>query len=123
MPTDIDGLVKQLEGMTVLELVALKNKIEDEWGITAVQPMTMPLQEMEATPVEEQTEFTVKLTNIGPGKIAVIKLVREKTGFGLKESKELVDKAPTNLIEGLDAESANEFKKNLEAAGAEVELI
>ncbi|MBU1920311.1 50S ribosomal protein L7/L12 [bacterium] len=112
--------------MTVMELVELKEKLEEKFGVTAAAPMMMGGMPMagagEAAAVEEQTEFTAVLSSIGEKKIQVIKVVRELTGLGLKEAKELVDSAPSNVKEGVDKEEAAKIKAKLEEQGATVEV-
>ncbi|MBU0690530.1 50S ribosomal protein L7/L12 [bacterium] len=112
--------------MTVMELVELKEKLEEKFGVTAAAPMMMGAMPMagagEAAAVEEQTEFTAVLSSIGEKKIQVIKVVRELTGLGLKEAKELVDSAPSNVKEGVDKEEAAKIKAKLEEQGATVEV-
>jgi large subunit ribosomal protein L7/L12 len=110
----VDTVFEQLGSMTVLELVELKKKIEDEWGITAAAPV--------AVAAEEKTSFDVVLTAAGGQKIQVIKVVRAVTGLGLKEAKDLVDGAPNPVKEGVNEEEANSVKSQLEEAGATVEL-
>jgi large subunit ribosomal protein L7/L12 len=113
--------------MTVLELVELKKKIEDEWGITAAAPVAVAAPGGAAAggdgaAVEEKTSFDVVLTNAGQQKIQVIKVVRAVTGLGLKEAKDLVDGAPNAVKEGANQEEADSIKSQLEEAGATVEL-
>jgi large subunit ribosomal protein L7/L12 len=113
--------------MTVLELVELKKKIEDEWGITAAAPVAVAAPGGAAAggdgaAAEEKTSFDVVLTNAGGQKIQVIKVVRAVTGLGLKEAKDLVDGAPNPVKEGVNEEEANSVKSQLEEAGATVEL-
>jgi large subunit ribosomal protein L7/L12 len=112
--------------MTVLELVELKNKIEEEWGITAAAPVAVaaagaPAAGGEAA-AEEKTSFDVVLTEAGGQKIQVIKVVRAVTGLGLKEAKDLVDSAPKPIKEGVAQDEADSIKAQLEEAGASVEL-
>jgi large subunit ribosomal protein L7/L12 len=110
--------------MTVLELVELKNKIEEEWGITAAAPVAAAAAGGgggEAV-AEEQTAFDVVLTGAGQQKIQVIKVVRAVTGLGLKEAKDLVDSAPQPVKEGVNQEEADQVKAQLEEAGASVEI-
>jgi large subunit ribosomal protein L7/L12 len=111
--------------MTVLELVELKNKIEEEWGITAAAPVAVAAAGGggggEAA-VEEKTAFDVVLTGAGQQKIQVIKVVRAVTGLGLKEAKDLVDSAPQNVKEGVAQDEADTIKGQLEEAGASVEI-
>jgi large subunit ribosomal protein L7/L12 len=110
--------------MTVLELVELKNKIEEEWGITAAAPVAVaaPGAAPAAEAAEEKTSFDVVLTAAGGQKIQVIKVVRAVTGLGLKEAKDLVDSAPKPVKEGVNQEEADSVKAQLEEAGATVEL-
>ena len=125
--TDTDKLVEQLGGMTVLDLVELKNKLEEEWGVTAAAPVAVaaagaPAGGDGAGAEEEKTAFDVVLTGAGDKKIQVIKVVRAVTGLGLKEAKDLVDGAPNPVKEGATQEEADQVKAQLEEAGAEVEL-
>jgi large subunit ribosomal protein L7/L12 len=122
----VDTVFEQLGSMTVLELVELKNKIEEEWGITAAAPVAVaagaPAGGGEAAAAEEKTSFDVVLTNAGGQKIQVIKVVRAVTGLGLKEAKDLVDSAPKPVKEGIAQDEADSIKAQLEEAGATVEL-
>ncbi|MBV8597587.1 MAG: 50S ribosomal protein L7/L12 [Actinobacteria bacterium] len=124
----VDTVFEQLGSMTVLELVELKKKIEDEWGITAAAPVAVAAPGAAAgggdgaAAAEEKTSFDVVLTNAGGQKIQVIKVVRAVTGLGLKEAKDLVDSAPKPVKEGVAQDEANSVKAQLEEAGAEVEL-
>ena len=121
----VDTLFEGLGKMTVLELVELKNKIEEEWGITAAAPMAVAAAGAPAAggeAAEEQTAFDVVLTAVGDQKIQVIKVVRAITGLGLKEAKDLVDGAPGTIKEGLAKDEADKLKAELEEAGAGVEL-
>lgn len=122
----MDQIIEAIEKMTVMELVELKEKLEEKFGVTAAAPMMMGAMPMagagEAAAVEEQTEFTAVLSSIGEKKIQVIKVVRELTGLGLKEAKELVDSAPSNVKEGVDKEEAAKIKAKLEEQGATVEV-
>jgi large subunit ribosomal protein L7/L12 len=120
----VDTVFEQLGTMTVLELVELKNKIEEEWGITAAAPVAVAAAGGgggEAA-VEEKTAFDVVLTGAGQQKIQVIKVVRAVTGLGLKEAKDLVDSAPQNVKEGVAQDEADTIKGQLEEAGASVEI-
>ena len=112
--------------MTVLELVELKKKIEEEWGITAAAPVAVAAAGAPAAgggaAAEEQTAFDVVLTGAGDKKIQVIKVVRAITGLGLKEAKDLVDGAPAAVKEGVNSEEADSIKAQLEEAGAGVEV-
>jgi large subunit ribosomal protein L7/L12 len=123
----VDQIFEQLGSMTVLELVELKKKIEDEWGITAAAPVAVaaagaPAGGGDAAAVEEKTSFDVVLTGAGGQKIQVIKVVRAVTGLGLKEAKDLVDSAPKPVKEGVAQDEADSIKAQLEEAGASVEL-
>jgi large subunit ribosomal protein L7/L12 len=119
----VDTVFEQLGSMTVLELVELKKKIEDEWGITAAAPVAIAAAGGgEAAVVEEKTAFDVVLTGAGQQKIQVIKVVRAITGLGLKEAKDLVDSAPKPVKEGVNQEEADTLKAQLEEAGASVEV-
>jgi large subunit ribosomal protein L7/L12 len=126
-----DQLIEAFEKMTVLELSEFKKKFEDKFGVTAAAPMAMAAAPAAggaaaggetAAAAEEQTEFTATLTEIGPNKIPVIKVVRELTGLGLKEAKDLVDGAPGPVKEGVNREEADSIKAQLEEAGAGVEV-
>ena len=124
----VDTVFEQLGSMTVLELVELKKKIEDEWGITAAAPVAVAAPgavapgDGAAAAEEEKDSFDVVLTAAGDKKIQVIKVVRAATGLGLKEAKDLVDGAPGTVKEGLAKEEADKLKGELEEAGASVEL-
>jgi large subunit ribosomal protein L7/L12 len=125
---DTDKLVEQLGGMTVLELVDLKNKLEEEWGVSAAAPVAVaapggaPAAGGDGAAADEKTDFDVVLTGAGDKKIQVIKVVRAVTGLGLKEAKDLVDGAPNPVKEGVAQEEADQVKSQLEEAGATVEL-
>jgi|ERR671928_599964 large subunit ribosomal protein L7/L12 len=128
MATDTAKLVDQLGKMTVLELVELKNALEEAWGVTAAAPMAVAAAGAPAAAgdgaaaAEEQTAFDVVLTGAGDKKIQVIKVVRAITGLGLKEAKDLVDSAPKPVKEGVPREEADSIKGQLEEAGAGVEV-
>jgi large subunit ribosomal protein L7/L12 len=129
MATDTAKLVEQLGKMTVLELVELKNSLEEEWGVTAAAPVAVAAPGAAvaaggdgAGAAEEQTAFDVILTGAGDKKIQVIKVVRAITGLGLKEAKDLVDGAPNAVKEGVNQEEADSIKAQLEEAGAGVEI-
>jgi large subunit ribosomal protein L7/L12 len=127
MATDTAKLVDQLGKMTVLELVELKNALEETWGVTAAAPMAVaaagaPAAAGDGAAAEEQTSFDVVLTGAGDKKIQVIKVVRALTGLGLKEAKDLVDSAPKPVKEGVPREEADSVKSQLEEAGAAVEV-
>ena len=123
---DTDKLVESLGGMTVLELVDLKNKLEEEWGVTAAAPMAIAAAPAGggdgAAAEEEKSAFDIVLTAAGGQKIQVIKVVRAITGLGLKEAKELVDSAPNAVKEGVAQDEADQLKAQLEEAGATVEI-
>src|SRR5438270_11707163 len=120
----VDTIFESLGKMSVLELVELKNKIEEEWGITAAAPVAVaaPGGGGAAAEAEEKTSFDVVLTEAGQQKIQVIKVVRAITGLGLKEAKDLVDSAPQPVKEGVAQDEADSIKAQLEEAGAEVEV-
>jgi large subunit ribosomal protein L7/L12 len=125
----VDTVFESLGKMSVLELVELKKKIEDEWGITAAAPVavaapgTAPAAGGDgAAAGDEQTSFDVVLTGAGDKKIQVIKVVRAVTGLGLKEAKDLVDGAPNPVKEGVNREEADSIKAQLEEAGAAVDV-
>jgi len=119
-------IVEKIEKLTLLEAVELKKALEEKFGVTAATPMmmagAMPASAAAAAPVEEKTEFTVMLKETGAQKINVIKVVRAATGLGLKEAKDLVDGAPKAVKEGVSKDDAEKLKKELEEAGAKVEL-
>lgn len=119
----ITAIIEELKGLTVLELSELVHAVEDEFGVSAAAAVAVagPAADGGAAAVE-QTEFDVVLKAAGGNKIAVIKVVREVTGLGLKEAKALVDGAPKALKEGVSKEDAEAIKTKLEEAGAEVEL-
>ena len=128
MATDTAKLVDQLGGMTVLELVELKNALEEAWGVTAAAPVAVAAPGAPAAggdgagAAEEQSTFDVVLSGAGDKKIQVIKVVRALTNLGLKEAKDLVDGAPNAVKEGVTREEADQAKAQLEEAGATVEL-
>ena len=119
-------IVEKIEKLTLLEAVELKKALEDKFGVTAAAPMMMgapPGGAAAAAPAaEEKTEFAVELKDSGAQKINVIKVVRAATGLGLKEAKDLVDGAPKIIKEGINKDEAEKLKKELEEAGAKVEL-
>jgi large subunit ribosomal protein L7/L12 len=120
-----DKVFDELGKMSVLELVELKKKIEDEWGITAAAPVAIAAPGAAAgdgAAAEEKTSFDVVLTSPGGQKIQVIKVVRAITGLGLKEAKDLVDSAPKPVKEGVAQDEADSIKSQLEEAGAGVEI-
>ncbi|MCX6120236.1 MAG: 50S ribosomal protein L7/L12 [Ignavibacteriales bacterium] len=118
-------IVEKIEKLTLLEAVELKKALEEKFGVTAAAPMMMGAVSAAAAPaavVEEKTEFNVELKSAGAQKINVIKVVRAATGLGLKEAKDLVDGAPKTVKESLSKDDAEKLKKELEDAGATVEL-
>jgi large subunit ribosomal protein L7/L12 len=126
--TAVDKVFDELGKMSVLDLVELKKKIEEEWGVTAAAPVAVaaagaaPAAAGDGAGAEEKTEFDVVLTGPGDKKIQVIKVVRAITGLGLKEAKDLVDGAPNPVKEGVAQEEADSIKAQLEEAGASVEV-
>src|SRR5438093_5242571 len=122
----VDTVFEQLGSMTVHELVELKNKIEEEWGIAAAAPVAVAAAGGATgggeAAAEEKTAFDVVLTGAGQQKIQVIKVVRAVTGLGLKEAKDLVDSAPKPVKEGVAQDEADSVKAQLEEAGASVEI-
>lgn len=120
----VTELVEKIEKLTLLEAAELKKALEEKFGVTAAAPVMMagPAAGAAAPAAEVQTEFTVLLKEAGAQKINVIKVVRAATGLGLKEAKDLVDGAPKSVKEGLNKDDAEKLKKDLEEAGAKVEL-
>ena len=120
----VTELVEKIEKLTLLEAAELKKALEEKFGVTAAAPMMMagPAAAAAAPVVEAQTEFTVMLKEAGAQKINVIKVVRAATGLGLKEAKDLVDGAPKNVKERINKDDAEKLKKELEEAGAKVEM-
>ena len=124
---DLDKLVEQLSGLSVLEAADLVKKLEEKWGVSAAAPMAMAAMPAggaaaAAEPVEEKTEFDVVIKEAGAKKIDVIKVVRQLTTLGLKEAKEAAETPGTKLMEGVSKEVAADAKSKLEAAGATVEI-
>jgi large subunit ribosomal protein L7/L12 len=120
---DLQKIMDTLSGLTVLEAAELAKMLEEKWGVSAAAPVAMMAAAgAAAAPVEEKTEFNVILTAAGAQKINVIKEVRAVTSLGLKEAKDLVEGAPKAVKEGVNKEEAEKIKKQLEAAGATVEL-
>lgn len=122
---DIKAILEQIKTMNVVELAELIKMMETEFGVSAAVPVAVaaaPAAGAAAAPVEEKTEFTVILKEIGPNKINVIKAVRELTGLGLKESKDLVESAPKPVKEKVGKDDANAAKEKLVAAGATVDV-
>jgi len=128
MPATVDSIVEQISGMTALELSELKKALEDKFGVTAAapmmgMPMMMPGAGGGAAPAEEEkTEFDAVLAAAGDAKLNVIKAVREITGLGLKEAKDLVDGAPKPIKQGVSKDEAEKIKKAVEEAGGKVEI-
>jgi large subunit ribosomal protein L7/L12 len=125
---DLQKIVDELSSLTLLEAAELTKMLEEKWGVSAAAPMAMGMMPMPgagaaaAEEAEEQTEFDVILKDIGPKKINVIKEVRALTGLGLKEAKDVVDGAPSKLMEAVSKEAAADAKAKLEAVGAVVEV-
>jgi large subunit ribosomal protein L7/L12 len=124
---DQEQLITSLESMTVLELNTLVKQLEERWGVSAAAPMAVGIAApgaatAAAAPEEEQTEFDVMLTEIGPNKIQVIKVVRELTSLGLKEAKDVVDSAPKAVKQGVSKEEAEAAKAKIEETGAKVTI-
>lgn len=117
-----DQIIEAIKSMTVLELNELVKACEEEFGVSAAAPVAVAGAVAGGAAAEEQTEFTVVLAEVGAEKIKVIKAVREITGLGLKEAKELVDGAPSNIKEDVDKTEAEAIKSQLEEVGAKVEL-
>lgn len=122
---DKNQIMEAIKGMTVLELAELVKDLEEEFGVSAAAPMAVaaaPTAGPAAAEEEEKTEFDVVLAEIGDQKIKVIKVVREITGLGLKEAKDLVDGAPKPVKEGVSKEEAEEIKTKIEEVGAKIEI-
>ncbi len=117
----IENIIEEIKALNVMELADLVKAIEEEFGVSAAAPVAVAAGPAAAA-VEEKTEFDVILTSAGASKIGVIKVVRELTGLGLKEAKELVESAPKAIKEGASKEDADAIKEKLEAAGAQVEV-
>ena len=122
----VDDLLEQIGSLTLLEAADLKKKMEDKFGVTAAAPMAMAMAPAGggggAAATEEKTEFDAILTSVGDKKIEVLKVVRELTGLGLKEAKDLVDSAPKPVKEKVKKEEAEQIKQKLEATGAKVDI-
>ncbi|MCC8081102.1 MAG: 50S ribosomal protein L7/L12 [Lachnospiraceae bacterium] len=114
--------IEAIKELTVLELNDLVKACEEEFGVSAAAGVVVAAAGGETAEVEEQTEFTVELTEVGPNKVKVIKVVREVTGLGLKEAKAVVDEAPKAVKEGIEKAEAEDIKAKLEAEGAKVTL-
>jgi len=120
-----EDILNSISNMTVMEIVDLVKMMEDKFGVTAAAPMAMMAAGAAAAPaavVEEQTEFAVTMTSFGANKVGVIKVIRELTGLGLKEAKDLVEGAPKPIKEGVTKDEAAAIKKKFEEAGAKVEV-
>ncbi|NCQ19051.1 MAG: 50S ribosomal protein L7/L12 [Ignavibacteria bacterium CG_4_8_14_3_um_filter_37_9] len=123
MSEKVAELVEKIKNLTLVEASELKKALEEEFGVTAAAPVVMGAAvAAAAAPVEEQTEFNVNLIAAGEKKINVIKVVRAHTGLGLKEAKDLVDSAPKSVKEAVSKDEAEKLKKELEEAGATVEV-
>jgi large subunit ribosomal protein L7/L12 len=125
---NLEKLVDELSGLTLLEASQLKTMLEEKWGVTAAAPMAMAMPGMmvaggeAAAPVEEKTEFDVIITDVGPKKIQIIKEVRALTNLGLTEAKNLVEATPATVLQGVSKEAATDAKSRLEAEGAVVQV-
>ena len=120
-----EDLLKELSAKPIMEVVELVKMLEEEWGVSAAAPVAVAAAGAaggEAAPAEEKDEFDVVMTSFGGNKVAVIKAVRAITGLGLKEAKDAVEGAPSTIKEGASKDEAEDFKKQLEEAGASVEL-
>jgi large subunit ribosomal protein L7/L12 len=124
MSEKIAEIVEKIKGLTLVEASELKTALEDEFGVTAAAPVMMggPVAGAADAEKEEQTEFDVVMTSFGDKKINVIKVVRAHTGLGLKEAKDLVDGVPSTVKEAAPKDEAEKLKKELEEAGAKIEL-
>ena len=124
---NLEKLVDELSGLSLLEAAELKKLLEEKWGVTASAPMAMAAMPMggaaaAAAPAEEKTEFDVVITDAGPKKIQIIKEVRALTNLGLKEAKDLVEATPATVLQAVSKEAAADAKARLEAEGAVVQL-
>ncbi len=118
-----EDLLKELSAKPIMEVVDLVKMLEEEWGVSAAAPVAVAAAgAADAAPAEEKTEFDVVMTSFGENKVSVIKAVRTITGLGLKEAKDTVEGAPSTIKEAVSKEDAETFKKQLEEAGASVEL-
>lgn len=124
---DLSKLVDELGMLTVLEAAELTKMLEEKWGVSAAAPMAMAAMPMAGgaagEAVEEKTEFTVVLKDVGPKKIDVIKAIRQITNLGLKEAKDVAEAPGSKVLEAVGKEAAHDAKSKLEAAGAKVELV
>jgi large subunit ribosomal protein L7/L12 len=119
---NLDEIVENLSALTVMEAAKLSKMLEESWGVSAAAPVAVAAAAAPVAAAEEQTEFTVVLTEAGATKINVIKEVRAITGLGLKEAKDLVEEAPKTVKDGVSKDEAKKIKDMLEAAGAKVEV-
>ena len=119
---DIQKIIEEIKGATVLEINELVKACEEEFGVSAAAPVMVAGAGAAVAEVEEQTEFTVELTEIGPEKIKIIKVVRELTGLGLKEAKDLVDGAPAIIKEGIEKPEADAIAKQIEEVGGKATI-
>jgi len=119
---NLDKIVEELSGLTVMEAAELSKILEEKWGVSAAAPVAVVAAAAGGEAAEEKTEFDVVLASFGEKKINVIKEVRAVTGLGLKEAKDMVESAPTPVKEGVGKAEADEIKAKLEAAGATVEI-
>ena len=119
---DLAKLVDELSALTVMEAADLSKMLEEKWGVSAAAAVAVAAGGAAAAAEEEKDEFDVELTEVGPNKVKVIKVVREVTGLGLKEAKAVVDEAPKMVKEGADKAEAEDIKAKLEAEGAKVTL-
>ena len=122
MSEKITNMIVEIKALSVLELSELVKAIEEEFGVSAAAPVAVAVAGPAAAAAEEKTEFDVVLVDAGAAKIGVIKVVRELTGLGLKEAKELVDGAPKSVKEAISKDEAESIKAKLEEAGAKVEI-
>jgi len=119
---DLNKIIEDLSGLTVVEAAELSKQLEEKWGVSAAAAVAAAPAAGGAAPAEEKSEFTIMLTSAGDKKINVIKEVRAVTALGLKEAKDLVEGAPKEVKSGVNKKEADEIKAKLEAAGAKVEL-
>lgn len=125
MAVSKDDILETISNMSVMDVVDLISAMEEKFGVSAAAAVAVaagPAAAGDAAAAEEQTEFTVVMTSFGSSKVPVIKAVREITGLGLKEAKDLVESAPASVKEGIEQKEADELKKKLEEAGATVEI-
>ncbi len=124
MSDKLTNLIEEIKGLTVLELSQLVKALEEEFGVSAAAPVAVAAAPVAAAaaPVEEKTEFDVILKDVGPEKIKVIKVVREVTGLGLKEAKDMVDGAPSTVKEGISKDDANNIAAKFKEVGATCEV-